>query len=516
MKLFFSFYVVLISSVCSFAQSVKFKASYGGSGNDYGQSVRQTYDRGYIVAGSAASFGNAIDMYLIKTDSVGVMQWHKHYGGSAVDRVYSVKQTTDSGYVMVGFSNSISGNYDVCIVKTDKTGNTSWIKSYGGSNWDFGYSIQQTFDGGYIVAGTTYSFGSGNKDMYLLKLNQNGDTLWTKTFGGSNEDEGNSVIHTVQDSGYLAVGYTKSFGDSLDGDVYAVKTNKDGDTLWTKKYLKNGIGFASDVVQSTFHSCYMLVGTIDTAGRKISYTQKIDYSGNKIWDVHTGISSLVNDDQAFALAETEDHYFVLAGYTENFGAGLKDIYMYFFDQGGYFVHSTTFGYTTDDMAYSIALCKDKGFIICGETKNTLQGPLQANVFLVKTDSLGNKFGVDNSSLAGGQYTASVWEPFYSILSVEENQSFENSVYPNPFVDQVKIKLNVTSPINPGDLEFIIIDLTGKEITSSFQTVIENLQSDFILYSLRRSKEQPAGLYFFKLISKSNHAIISSVKLSIID
>ena len=142
----------------------------------YANSIQQTSDGGYIVAGTT-SFGAGInDIWILKLDQTGTVSWQKTYGGSGDDDAYSIQQTTDGGYIVAGSTSSFgAGNYDMWILKLDQTGTVSWQKTYGGSGGDCAYSIQQTSDGGYIVAGYTTSFGAGNDDMWILKLDSNGN-----------------------------------------------------------------------------------------------------------------------------------------------------------------------------------------------------------------------------------------------------------------------------------------------------------------------------------------------------
>ncbi|MBL7191850.1 hypothetical protein ISS30_09140 [bacterium] len=132
-----------------------------------GFSVQQTSDSGYIIAGYTTSYGAGYyDVYLIKTDALGDTLWTKTFGGNSGDGGSSVQQTSDGGYIIAGYTGSYGAGYaDVYLIKTDANGDTSWSQTFGGSDWDYGYSVQQTTDGGYIVAGYTYSYGAGSRDV---------------------------------------------------------------------------------------------------------------------------------------------------------------------------------------------------------------------------------------------------------------------------------------------------------------------------------------------------------------
>jgi hypothetical protein len=199
--------------------------------DDYGYSVRQTADYGYIIVGTTSRYGNG-DIFLIKTGSDGATAWSQHIGGSAGDYGYSVQQTSDGGYIIAGTTFSYgSGAGDIYLVKTDAGGNQTWAKTFGGSSYEFGQSVQQTSDGGYIVVGSTASYGAGGSDVYLIKTDAGGNQEWYKTIGGSSDDSGGSVQQTA-DGGYIVTGYTKSSGAG-DADVYLIKTDAEGNTLKT-------------------------------------------------------------------------------------------------------------------------------------------------------------------------------------------------------------------------------------------------------------------------------------------
>ena len=197
--------------------------TFGGPGEEYGFSVRQTSEGGYIIAGSTDSYGaGGRDAWLIKTESSGDLSWNKTFGGSVTDRGSSVQQTTDGGYVIAGYTNSYgAGAFDVWLVKTDSSGDLSWNKTLGGSEYDYAYSIQQTSDGGYIIAGYTNSYRAGDGDVWLIRADSLGNVAWNQTFGGSEYDTAYSVRQTL-DAGYIITGYTMSHGAGA-CDVWLIK-----------------------------------------------------------------------------------------------------------------------------------------------------------------------------------------------------------------------------------------------------------------------------------------------------
>lgn len=236
--------------------------TYGGDNDDEGYSVLTTIDGGYIIVGYTRPFGAGNnDIYLIKTNASGDTLWTKTYGNEKRDCGYSVQQTLDGGYIITGVSNW----YELCLIKTDAQGDALWTKTYGGDSQqqNEGHSVQQTLDGGYIIAGLTKSYGAGDDDMYLVKTDSNGALLWEKTFGGDREDVGYSVQQT-SDGGYIVAGYTGSFGKGL-YSVYVVKTDLEGDTVWTKTYGGTGQDYGYSI-QETSDGDYVVVGRTGTYG----------------------------------------------------------------------------------------------------------------------------------------------------------------------------------------------------------------------------------------------------------
>ncbi len=155
------------------------------------------------------SFGAGLeDVYVIKLDTNGNVEWTKTIGGSLDDWSHSIIQTTDGGYAIAGYTSSFgAGLDDVYVIKLNANGNIEWTKTIGGSGTDYGFSIIQTTDGGYAIAGVTNSFGAGNGDVYVIKLSASGNVEWTKTIGGDSTDFGHSIIQTT-DSGYAIAGIT--------------------------------------------------------------------------------------------------------------------------------------------------------------------------------------------------------------------------------------------------------------------------------------------------------------------
>lgn len=300
--------------------------TWGGASWDGGHYVCETSDSGYIIAAYTESFGaGGKDIYLIKIDANGVEQWTKTYGAGNQDVAYCVCETADSGYIVVGYVNGPSAWFkgDLWILKTDADGDTLWTKIYGGAGEDYGVSVRETADSGYIIAGVNSSVSAGGKDVWLLKTDAQGDTLWTKVYGGTLEDVGYDV-NVCQDSGYVVTGYINGTGQWTPGDLWLLKTDSSGDTMWTKIYGGAGEDFARNAFP-THDGGYIIGGATGFgAGSGDVWLVKTDASGDTVWTQTYGGAST---DAGLALSLTADGGYIIAGYTFSFGAGGADFYL---------------------------------------------------------------------------------------------------------------------------------------------------------------------------------------------
>jgi len=212
------------------AGTEEWSATFGDSAQDQIESVQQTPDGGFILAGHTNSYGNGKkDFWLIKCTSDGTEEWVKTFGGTDDDKSYSVLVTADGGYLVMGNSDSyemINTNTNLWLVKTGPDGELEWDKKFGGADWDSGNDMQPTEDGNYIISGYTTSFGSSGSDVWLVKVDTNGNLIWTRIFGGPETDRGNSIKPT-SDGGYIIAGDTDSYGNGA-FDIWLLKTNPGG------------------------------------------------------------------------------------------------------------------------------------------------------------------------------------------------------------------------------------------------------------------------------------------------
>ncbi|MEI7897355.1 MAG: T9SS type A sorting domain-containing protein [bacterium] len=301
--------------------------TYGGTGQERAYAVAQTSDGGFIITGYTNSFGvvNA-DVYLIRTDGNGNTVWSKTYGGDGLDFGYAVKQTSDGGFIVAGSTDLGSANGSLYLLKIRSNGDTLFTKVIGGTGIDRASAIRQTTDGGFIIGGYTSSFGAGGNDFYLLKTTSAGNISWEKTYGGANSDQGNDVQQT-SDGGYIFAGNSMSFGAGA-YDVYLIKTDANGVATWSKTY--GGVNSEyGNAVQQTIDGGYIIAGY--SASFPGDYLIKTDAAGNPLWTKTIGGPVF---DWGNSMQQTIDGGFIIGGYTMSFGAGNMDLSLIKTDANG--------------------------------------------------------------------------------------------------------------------------------------------------------------------------------------
>ena len=298
----------------------QWEKTFGGTDDDMAWSVQQTSDGGYIIAGGSVSYGaGKSDFWLVKTNARGEEEWSKTFGGPSDDAAWSVRQTSDGGYIIAGYTESYgAGNEDLWLVKTDKMGEEEWSNTFGGPDDDRAYYVQQSSDGGYIIAGSTESYGVGQSDFWLLKVGEGGEEEWSKTWGGRWNDEAMSVRQT-SDGGYIAAGLTRSYGAG-GCDVLVVKMNDEGDEEWSKTYGGPGDDSAMSVQQAS-DGGYIVAGvtySYSVAGWSDLWLVKTNMMGERQWSKAFGGSG---EDMADSIQRTSDDGYIIAGWTTSHAGG---------------------------------------------------------------------------------------------------------------------------------------------------------------------------------------------------
>jgi arginine repressor len=370
-------------NVCGYAST--FAKSIGGSLTDIAVSIIQSSDGGYVVAGYTQSFGaGGRDIYVVKLDSSGNIIWTKTIGGSSGDEAGSIIRSSDGGYIVAGRTSSFgAGSGDIYVVKLDSSGNVVWAKTIGGSSNDWAISITQSSDGGYVVAGSTWSFGAGSGDIYVVKLDSSGNIVWTKTIGGNSDDFARSIIQS-SDGGYVVAGLTQSFGAG-DWDMYVVKLDSSGNVIWTQTIGGSNYDEAKSIIQSN-DGGYVVVGRTWSFGAGYGYdfyVVKLDSSGNVVWTKTIGGG---DSDDANSVIQSSDGGYVVAGSTRSFTEDVN-IYVVKLDSSGNVVWTKTIGGSSNDVALSIIQSSDGGYVVAGWTSSFGAG--EDDFYVVKLDANGN-------------------------------------------------------------------------------------------------------------------------------
>ncbi|HOV22011.1 MAG TPA: dockerin type I repeat-containing protein [bacterium] len=367
---------------------IEWEKTFGGSNIDaIAFSVQQTTDGGYIMVGALLSSSTGdYDVYLIKIDEKGDEQWEKTFDSSIHDIAYSVQQTTDGGYIMVGQTAYLDGSFsNVYLIKTDEKGDEQWEKTFSRTGQDVAFSVQQTTDGGYIIGGGTNYYSGGSSDVYLIKTYENGDEQWEKTFGGSGIDyRGYNSAQSVQqttDGGYILVGKTTSFGVGS-YDVYLIKTDKFGNKLWDKTFGGEGLDMGYSV-QQTADGGYIIGGCINTdTYYDDAYLIKTDENGDEQWEKTFGREY---DDCIYSVQQTTDGGYIMAGETNSslFGAAKDlDAYLIKTDENGNEQWEKVFAGSGngEDTINSVQQTTDGGYIGAGWTR---LDDNKLNIWLIK-------------------------------------------------------------------------------------------------------------------------------------
>ncbi len=357
---------------------------------DVCNSGARAFHGGYILAGYTESTGGNSDVLLIMTDRFGNKIWNSAFGGNDDEIAYSVINNNSTS-IMTGSSKTYShGQRDVWMLAADSEGNELWSNNFGGQYDEVGYHVSATNDGGYMIIGyeTSFSDSANNingQDLYLLRTDNSGNVLWAKEFG----DSGNEIGYCVQqtdDAGYILVGTTTSYGTGAK-DIWLIKTNYVGIVEWDTTYGGSLNDYAYSVKQC-FDGGYIIAGKTNSfgAGRYDAWIIKVDTTGVLEWEYLLGGSQ---NDMANSIEQTFDNGYIVAGVTNSFGNGKSDAWLVKLDYSGTIVWQKTFGSTLDEVATTVKLAsteQDSGYILFG---TSMENDLNGDVLLIKTDLFGN-------------------------------------------------------------------------------------------------------------------------------
>lgn len=356
--------------------------TYGGEDWEVGRSVQQTADGGYIICGYTNSDTLHHNLLLIKTNENGDTLWTRSYGGSATDEGNCVREANDGGYIITGIT-----GYNIWLIKTNADGDSLWTREYG-IGW--GYCVEQTNDKGYIITGQTGAFEE-LQNLLLLKTDSLGDSIWAHAYGGVNVDEGMSVNQT-KDGGYVITGRTISFSNEGDDfDLWLLKTDANGDTLWTRTY---GGEWQDEgcCVQETHDGGYIITGlrTVDSTGANDFlyrlWLLKTDSLGDTVWSREYGEWELRAGGRY--VQEISDNGYIVTGWCYPFSYESRmDLCLLKTNSQGDTLWTRSYGGDKRDEGYCVQETNDGGYIVVGKTESFGEG--YSDVWLIKTDSLGD-------------------------------------------------------------------------------------------------------------------------------
>lgn len=475
------FLLFLVISALSFAQQVTFQKTYGSSTNDDCWDIVKSKGGDYLLAGSQLG-----DVFVMNMDLNGDTTWTSRFGGIESESAFAISHAAESGYMVTGntyswgaggngdgfavkinasgtplWSKTFGGIYgdditdfcvghnnngylfagstasfgsagaewDIYLIRTDNNGDTLWTRSVGGIDGDYCHAIDTTFDGDFIITGYTQSFGAGQADAYIMKLNSSGDVLWFKTYGDLEDDIGLDIMEST-DGDYLVCGRTDSFGSS-DGDLLIFKTNSNGDLLWTKRFGAFGTDLARGVFQ-TNSGDIMVVGETYSMGAGLSdaFLIQLDSAGNYVWGKAYGDTSF---DYGRAVVPDNQQGYVIAALSSSYGTSL-DAYM---------IKTNSIGESG---------CNEQS-IFPIETEPVLQVQPQS-VNSVATSSL---VTIPNLTNLGG---TNVYELCGDVGIEHLENTISANIYPNPATDHIIVETNGIEGV-----DVVIAGVDGKVILS---------------------------------------------------
>lgn len=391
-----AFALILLACDARAVPYEKWDITFGGKTDDGASYIQQAKDGGYIIAGYTGSSGmSKSKAWLIKTDTIGSEQWNRTFGEINRYGAYFVQQTKDEGFIVAGYTELIiyggfnaspcliSSIWNACsnvwLLKTDSNGIEQWNRTFGGKGFDTASSVQETKDGGYLIAGSTDAYGTGGNDIWLIKTDANGMEQWNRTFGGKGIDEA-SYVSDTSDGGYIIAGYTESFNsESL--DAWLIKTDANGIERWNSTFGGKDKDYAYSVQQNK-DGGYIIAGAVRSfeAGTAYAFIIKTDENGKELWNkTFVGKGTAV----ARSIRQTPDGGYIAAGETSSNGEH-PDAWLIKLYSKGTEQWSKVFGGIRDDTANSIQLTREGGYIFAG-SRTDLYGDGFMDAWVVKLD-----------------------------------------------------------------------------------------------------------------------------------
>jgi len=354
--------------------SVVWARTFGGFAADGGHSICETENSGYLLTGYTFSHGTGdADLLVLKTDPRGKKIWAKTFGGAGSEYGYDCI-TVDDGYLITGYTTSFgNGSKDVYLVRIDQMGNELWTKSYGGEKWDVGNALCRADDGGFIICGFTHSTGAGEEDIYVIKTDADGNEIWSRTYGEKRFEIGNSVCAVP--GGYL-IGATTGTTEGGNSDYYLLKIDRDGKELWSKKYATNGsYGHGFDWCNSMRPAPdggFVLCGYSDCEDIMNAHVIKTDAEGNEIWSRTFGTSKFYDYGNSVCIAD--DGAITVVGTAkkvDSVNIYNNDFYVVSLDADGNVLREQVVGGDSNEWGSMVCPADNGDIILVGQTRSKL-------------------------------------------------------------------------------------------------------------------------------------------------
>ncbi len=461
--------------------------TYGDVYENFSKDIIHTQDGGYLIVGSTyANNDRKSDVYVLKLDSNFKEVWSYAYGKNNIEWGTGVVETLTRNFLICGYTNSFgNGGYDAYVLCLDSLGHFLWEKSYGGANWDFFNDIISLKDGNYMLAGETYSFSNGQSDIYYVKIDEAGDTLWTQHYGFAGKEIAHELIQAHDSSIYITGEIDLLNTDSI--NAFLLRLDNNEQFSWFNTYGGNRTDIAYDLIESDDSTGLFLAGAtssalppFNTIGNDLNqYLFKTDLTGQLLWQYAYGTSFDVNilpnkEDIYMSLIQKPNSYVAFAGYTKTYGGGEKDLTITYTDKDGYFKGGPTRGALRDEW-FEKAIYANNRYVFLGNTTSWGQGNTDILIFTqVNIDDTASKFSFHQDT---------VTLPVHELVS----KTSEFLVYPIP----TNKYLNIVNNTHQNKVEIAIYDIMGQLVYSNF------IFNESNIISLDHFK---SGLYVLKMIT----------------
>lgn len=451
----FLFLFVFLSYSVSYAGDTLFFKTVGDQNDNFGKDIIHCQDNGFLAVGSTyVSEDKKSDMYLVKFDSNFDIDWSFAYGGSNIDGAESVVELADGSFIIAGYSNSFGNTgYDVYVVSVNSMGSFLWEKTYGGADWDFAYDLILTQDNHLLVCGETFSYGQGNSDAYLLKLNTLGDTIFTRTYGLSGKDASYSLIESTDLSVYIS-GETSTLGtDSTNILWWKLNALHENELITSFGGIREDIGY--DLIQ-TLDNQFVVSGSTGSLSNRADanqYLVKINALGQVDWQLEGGNAASDNkDDVYFSAAQNSLGLFLAGGFTKTYGYyGTRDISISCFDANGNFRRGNNIGNEKEEWIEKIIAVNDR-FVLVGSIASYTNGNMDVFIGYGIDDMLEDEIFF---------YEESILDTFVvSVPSVPIINQTLPFIYPNPAKEYFLIPQTGNKII-----DIHVFNLFGQEVLS---------------------------------------------------